>query len=157
MNWTIWLICSIIGLLWVGHFVYCSRFNKHVVIFYWTNHILSDKLRFKAMQKFYNLSIQFNNFSNSSCELAILFMASGSVNMLSYFMRQIIFFLTNWYSRPRKFYTLSNLSNVFYGLAILSFVLGSVNMLSLRAFWNIINEVLPKIKFTHINWLIQHW
>ena len=36
--------------LWVGHIICGCRFTKHVAIFYETNHIVSDKLRFKATQ-----------------------------------------------------------------------------------------------------------
>ena len=47
--------------LWVGHIVNCSKFSKHVVIIYWTNYILSDKLRFRTKQNFYNLFNQSDN------------------------------------------------------------------------------------------------
>ena len=55
---------------------------------YRTNHLLSDKLRFKATQKFYILSNQSDNFANLSYELAILSMVPGFVNMLSYLLNK---------------------------------------------------------------------
>ena len=61
---------------------------------YRIKHLLSDKLRFKATQNFYILSY----------ELARLSIVQGSVNMLSYFIGQIIFCRSSLDSRLRNFF-----------------------------------------------------
>ena len=65
--------------LWYGCVVYGSRLSKQIVISYQSDHLLSDKLRFKTMQNF--IFCQSENLYNLSYELAILTIVPGLVNM----------------------------------------------------------------------------
>ena len=74
-------------------------------------------------------------------------MVASSVNMFSYFMRQIIFCLTNWDSRLGK--QIYFVQFVLCAGYIVYWSRFSKHVAIKRAFQYIMNEFLPKIKFLH--------